>query len=103
MSATTIPAIGDKFEYSVLVSKADYWHRLGREDGHRSLGFKPGVGFPRECDPDGTYSCPMCYDQWGKRTSTVVSVDHYMDNSIEVRLADGTRREVTPPSGDACY
>lgn len=101
MSATTIPAIGDKFEYSVLASKADwrYKHSI-TEPGHQFIG---GTLGGRECDPEGTYSCPMCYDQWEKRTSTVVSVDHYMDNSIEVTLADGARREVVAPHGDRCY
>lgn len=103
MSDTTIPAIGDEFEYSVLVSECEFWYEQGREDGHRHLGFKPGVGLIRECDPDNTRSCPKCFDQWEVRTSTVTDLAYYMDNSIEVRLADGARRTIVAPHGDACY
>lgn len=103
MSANTIPTVGELHEYSVIVSKADFWHRRGDEKGHMFLGFKPGVGFPRECDPDNTRSCHLCYDQWEVRTSPVVSVVPYMDNSIEVRLEDGTRHNVVQPHGDVCY
>lgn len=100
MSTTTFPAVGESFDYQVIVSKADYWFAQGRESGHRSLGFQKG----RECSPGrSNRSCPKCFDQWETRTSTVTAVVAYMDNSTEVHLADGTRRTVVAPHGDACF
>lgn len=106
MSATTIPTIGDTYEYTHLTSRADHWYATGRADGHRYLNTgqpKRGLLHPRECDPHSTGKCAKCYDQWEDRESAVTNVVRYMDNSIEVHLADGTRHEVVSPHGDACY
>ena len=110
MSTATIPAIGDTYTYDVIVSERE-WGYGGTSGfspaGHRDTGYiKTETGhlrFTRECDPKGERACPKCFDQWKKRTSTVVSVQHYMDNSTEVVLADGTRHTAVAPHGDACF
>lgn len=100
MSTTTIPNVGDLFEYDVIVSKADWQHKNSiTMPGHYFVGYT----HRRECDPDNTRSCALCYDQWEVRTSVVTEVIPYMDNSIEVRCEDGTRRNVVQPHGDVCY
>ncbi|AMS02737.1 hypothetical protein BJD55_gp029 [Gordonia phage Yvonnetastic] len=92
--------IGDTYTYSRLTSKADYWARqFPGPVGHRDLGFLKG----RECSPNNDRSCTLCYDQWERHTSTVVDIQHYMDNSVEVILKDGTRHTAVAPHGDACY
>ena len=110
MTTTTLPAVGDTFEYDVIVSKRE-WGYGGMSAfspaGHRATAAIPtetGHLRPtRQCDPKGKRVCPKCFDQWEKRTSTVASVTFYMDNSIEVVLEDGTRRNVVAPHGDACF
>lgn len=110
MSSTTIPATGDTFTYDVIVSNRE-WGYGGTSGftpaGHRTTrNIKTETGHirhTRECDPEGKRACPKCFDQWETRTSTVVGVQHWMDNSIEVTLADGTRRTVVAPHGDVCF
>lgn len=101
MSKTqTIPAIGDEYTYEVIVSHADYWFAKGREAGHKILGFQKG----RECSPGrGNRSCPKCYDQWEERTSRIVDVQRFMDNSTELVLEDGKRVMYVQPHGDVCF
>lgn len=100
MSATTIPAVGDLHEYDVVVSEADWRHKNSiTMPGHYYIG----TAHRRECDPEGTHSCPLCHDQWEVRTSVVTEVVQYMDNSTEVHCADGTRHTVAHPHGDVCY
>lgn len=111
-SVDTYPAVGDEFTYSVIVSrkKNDTFSPWAPE-GHRSLGTvwvdtpegRKIKGYARECDPQAERSCPDCYDQWEQRTSTVVRVQYWMDNSIDVVLADGETRTVVAPHGDACF
>ncbi|WNM68739.1 hypothetical protein SEA_SOOS_9 [Gordonia phage Soos] len=112
MSTSTIPAVGDSFDYQVIASTAEFWHSKGNQPGHRGTGpvfvIKPNgdrkiKGYGRECDPNADRTCALCFDQWETRTSTVTSVASFMDNSIEVYLADGTRRMVVAPHGDACF
>lgn len=106
MSASTIPAIGDTYKYAHLASRAARYYMTGQASGHRFIDTgqpKRGLLSPRECDPHATGGCVKCYDQWEDRKSTVTNVVRYMDNSTEVHLADGTRHEVVPPHGDACY
>lgn len=102
MSTTTTTAltIGSEYSYSTIVSHADFWFAKGSEKGHRSLGFRKG----RECSPgNGNRSCTKCYDQWEDHTSTIVAIQHYMDNSVEVTLADGTTHTAVMPHGDVCF
>lgn len=112
MRVAEIPAVGDEFSYSVIVSRGQ--RSAGSSwapEGHRELGRimvdtpqgRKIKGYARECDPQADRSCPVCYDQWETRTSTVVKVQYWMDNSIEVVLADGARRQVEAPHGDVCF
>jgi hypothetical protein len=112
MSTITIPAIGDSFAYEVIVSHASLPQDHSWPGNHGVVGehkrgwFKDANGksyVAHGCDLDRKRACAECFDQWQTRTSTVVSVQHYMDNSIEVVLADGTRRTVVAPNGDACF
>lgn len=102
MSTTTTATltVGTEYSYSVTTSHADFWFAQGREAGHRSLGYLKG----RECSPGkNNRSCPKCYDQRETRSSEIVAVQHYMDNSTEVTLADGTTHLAVAPSGDICF
>lgn len=112
MSSTTIPAIGDTFTYDVIVSSASRpqdhsWPgNYGVAGEHKRGWFKDADGkayVTHGCDLDRKRACPECFDQWETRTSTVVGVQHWMDNSIEVALADGVTRTVVAPHGDACF
>lgn len=106
------PRVGDEFTYDVIVSRAtrpqDHsWPGTHGVVGEHKRGwFKDENGKPyvtHGCDLDRKRACPECFDQRERRTSTVVRVDHWMDNSIEVVLADGARRQVVAPHGDACF
>lgn len=113
MSVSTLPAVGDEFTYGVIVSAAskNWLQDCWAPEGHRELGYlwvdtprgRKIKGFARQCDPNADRVCPVCFDQWETRTSTVVEVRHWMDNSIEVILEDGARRQVVAPHGDACF
>jgi len=109
---STIPAVGDTFEYKVIVSRAtrsrdhSWPGHAGVVGDHKRGWFKDANGkayVTHGCDLDRKQACTECFDQWETRTSTVVDVQHWMDNSVEVVLADGTRRTVVAPHGDACF
>lgn len=48
-------------------------------------------------------ACTECFDQYEPRTSTVVKIVPWMDNSVEIVLADGHWHEIVAPHGDACF
>lgn len=113
MRVAEIPAVGDEFSYSVIVSEKKYGHNgmTWRPEGHRELGRvmvdtpegRKIKGWARECDPTADRVCPDCFDQWETRTSTVVEVRYWMDNSVDVILANGEFRTVVVPHGDVCF
>ena len=72
MSTTTLPAIGDSFTYSALVSRAknsgtSAWAPAGhREKGRVWVDTPDGrkiKGWARECDLNADRTCPDCYDR----------------------------------------
>lgn len=65
------------------------------------VGSKMIQSRPFECRP--TCKCGTCNGTTTKHTSTVKRVQNYMDNSVEVVLADGHNHMLIAPHGDACF
>lgn len=109
---STIPAVGDTYSYRVAITRAtrtrdqEWPGNHGTVGEHRRGWFKDNTGKPYValgCDLDNKGACPECFDQYETRTSAVAKVQHWMDNSVEVTLADGTTHMAVWPHGDACY
>lgn len=67
----------------------------------RTTGSKMIQNRPFECRP--MCQCGTCNGVTTHHTSTVESVIPYMDNSIEVKLADGHTHMLVAPHGDVCF
>lgn len=67
----------------------------------RTTGSKMIQNRPFECRP--MCQCGTCNGVTTHHTSTVESVISYMDNSIEVKLADGHTHMLVAPHGDVCF
>lgn len=65
------------------------------------VGYKMIQNRPFECRP--TCKCGTCNGVTTHHTSTVESVISYMDNSVEVKLADGHNHMLVVPHGDVCF
>lgn len=65
------------------------------------VGYKMIQNRPFECRP--ICKCGTCNGTTTKHTSTVKRVQNYMDNSVEVKLADGHNHMLVAPHGDVCF
>lgn len=99
---TTIPAVGDEITYTQLSNyhpnpPCRYAYYAGQP-----IPFADGATYVKRVNgcacPDGAHQY-----RTETRTSTVAEVIYWMDNSIELVLADGHREQVVAPHGDACF